>query len=231
MEEGTDVCLIPFEYSLSMTKTTRSDDNLVDTRTDQNPNNFHITFEFQVLNCLNFDNGDTDVMEEEFYDKRDWICSQFISNEACQFIFDQLELFGICSDCIDRILEATISEAMLALSNSKESSSQHHQELLSLCIYKYPRWEEAIDELESREVDKQVPATKESIDALKKAKLEDGVSGCLETCVICYENLWQETTMEVTGLPCSHLFHGKCIVEWLNRSHLCPLCGYEMPTS
>ncbi|XWS57100.1 hypothetical protein CRYUN_Cryun09bG0142500 [Craigia yunnanensis] len=46
--------------------------------------------------------------------------------------------------------------------------------------------------------------------------------------MICIEKLSSET--EVTSMPCSHLFHGHCIEEWLNTSHQCPLCRFPMPT-
>lgn len=57
-------------------------------------------------------------------------------------------------------------------------------------------------------------------------------------CAICRERLdhfavEQGSTdhqLMIARLPCLHLYHGGCIVQWLESSHLCPLCRYQMPT-
>lgn len=48
-------------------------------------------------------------------------------------------------------------------------------------------------------------------------------------CAICLEEgeplaIWRE-------LPCGHHFHELCLVEWLRRAHLCPLCRDDLNTS
>ncbi|XP_040990682.1 RING-H2 finger protein ATL7-like [Juglans microcarpa x Juglans regia] len=72
-----------------------------------------------------------------------------------------------------------------------------------------------------------VAATKSSIATLEKIILEEGGMG--KYCMICIEEY--EGGMEITRMPCSHIFHGDCIVIWLLTSHLCPLCRYPMPSS
>ncbi|CAK9163698.1 unnamed protein product, partial [Ilex paraguariensis] len=81
---------------------------------------------------------------------------------------------------------------------------------------------------ESMELDmfKAVPATKSSIEGLKKVRLEG--SGSMEECMICLEKFC--VGQEATCMPCSHVYHGDCIAQWLERSHLCPLCRFQMPT-
>lgn len=79
---------------------------------------------------------------------------------------------------------------------------------------------------ESGQVFNPVPATKSSIAALKKVKVEN--LSVMNECSICLEEF--STGLEVIGMPCSHVYHKDCIVEWLKRSHLCPLCRFSMPT-
>ncbi|WJZ81044.1 hypothetical protein VitviT2T_000906 [Vitis vinifera] len=68
-----------------------------------------------------------------------------------------------------------------------------------------------------------IPATEISIKALKMETILEG-----ESCTICLEEL--SGGSEVTVMPCSHIFHGSCIIRWLKQSHVCPICRFEMPT-
>ena len=47
-----------------------------------------------------------------------------------------------------------------------------------------------------------------------------------KTCSVCQEDfaLGEMATL----LPCGHLFHGKCIVQWLEKNRTCPLCRKEV---
>ncbi|XP_038988023.1 E3 ubiquitin-protein ligase ZNRF3-like [Phoenix dactylifera] len=72
------------------------------------------------------------------------------------------------------------------------------------------------------------PASEASIRELEVVKY-DGVGGEFEDngCSICLEEF--ELEMEVTRMPCKHVFHGGCLTQWLEKSHLCPLCRQEIP--
>ena len=43
----------------------------------------------------------------------------------------------------------------------------------------------------------------------------------LEDCVICFETLTIEKTI---NLPCKHSFHLDCIKKWVKESATCPMC-------
>ncbi|KAF4354037.1 hypothetical protein F8388_002437 [Cannabis sativa] len=77
-----------------------------------------------------------------------------------------------------------------------------------------------------------VPATQDSIRALQDlSDDDDGLSS--ETCSICLEKIssFGDCRSKGVEMPCSHVFHKDCIVQWLEISHLCPLCRYPMPTT
>lgn len=48
------------------------------------------------------------------------------------------------------------------------------------------------------------------------------------TCIICTEDMSVGT--EQLTLPCQHLFHPTCIIPWLEKCNVCPMCRYKLPT-
>ena len=44
-------------------------------------------------------------------------------------------------------------------------------------------------------------------------------------CAICHEMI--SIGKNAKQLPCSHLFHRRCIITWFHRQLSCPLCRYE----
>lgn len=63
-----------------------------------------------------------------------------------------------------------------------------------------------------------------SIQALEKVKVGGGSE---EKCVICLDRIMVGS--EAVRMPCLHNYHEECIVNWLQRSNLCPLCRFPMP--
>ncbi|GMN32494.1 hypothetical protein TIFTF001_003708 [Ficus carica] len=48
-------------------------------------------------------------------------------------------------------------------------------------------------------------------------------------CVICMEEVTIGSQL-TTRLPCSHLFHGDCLSQWLLRNQSCPLSCHKLPS-
>lgn len=70
------------------------------------------------------------------------------------------------------------------------------------------------------------PAAPSAIAALKEGRFKS--SSTDTSCTICLEDF--PVGSNVTCMPCSHIFHRQCIVEWLKNSHYCPVCRFKMPT-
>ncbi|KAL6280181.1 hypothetical protein ACE6H2_017062 [Prunus campanulata] len=86
--------------------------------------------------------------------------------------------------------------------------------------------EEALRESLNQEMFSPMPATRASVEALDKFVFDGSSSD--QHCVICLEGMLSGD--QVTCLPCSHMFHANCIEQWLRYGHICPLCGFKLPT-
>ncbi|KAJ4824516.1 hypothetical protein Tsubulata_020709 [Turnera subulata] len=59
------------------------------------------------------------------------------------------------------------------------------------------------------------------------SKLEDvEIKEPESICAVCLDELPME--YEAKRMPCSHLYHEKCISDWLWKSGTCPLCRYKL---
>ncbi|XP_038876917.1 E3 ubiquitin-protein ligase DZIP3-like [Benincasa hispida] len=67
-------------------------------------------------------------------------------------------------------------------------------------------------------------APESAIERVRKQKF-DGFKEEEETgeCCVCCEDL-KRKGMEVSRIPCGHVYHKSCILTWLERSNTCPLC-------
>ena len=77
------------------------------------------------------------------------------------------------------------------------------------------------------------PLKEESLAKLKKFKLTDkycqkGKDGKLELpcCCICLSEI--KKGKETILLPCAHMFHSKCCLNWLKDNNTCPMCRREI---
>ncbi|XP_004300879.1 PREDICTED: uncharacterized protein LOC101313611 [Fragaria vesca subsp. vesca] len=80
---------------------------------------------------------------------------------------------------------------------------------------------------------KPIPATESLIEGLKKVRLDDLEDVVRQMpCSICMEALDHFVAAEegtdhqhiIARLPCSHIYHGDCIIPWLKTNYVCPLC-------
>ena len=84
---------------------------------------------------------------------------------------------------------------------------------------------ESMEAFEARSI----PATRSAVEALEKFRFQqqsDSIS--VGECIICLEEF--ETGSELIRMPCSHVYHGHCILKWLHTNNSCPLCQYPMPS-
>mmetsp|Transcript_9685 Transcript_9685/g.13699 ORF Transcript_9685/g.13699 Transcript_9685/m.13699 type:complete len:403 (-) Transcript_9685:72-1280(-) len=74
------------------------------------------------------------------------------------------------------------------------------------------------------------PASRRAIRQLPTilVRSEDLVEESNRECCICFEE--HKLGDKVTRLPCAHIYHPRCIADWLSRSCTCPVCRYELPT-
>ena len=80
---------------------------------------------------------------------------------------------------------------------------------------------------------KQHPISEENIKKLKKFKLNEKYckkenNNKIEkpNCCICLEEI--EIGKDTLLLPCGHMFHENCCMNWLYKSNTCPVCRFEI---
>ncbi|TKY50112.1 E3 ubiquitin-protein ligase RING [Spatholobus suberectus] len=73
------------------------------------------------------------------------------------------------------------------------------------------------------------PAAKSVVEGLPLVELsKEELEGKSVACAICKDEILLEE--KVRRLPCSHCYHGDCILPWLGIRNTCPVCRFELPT-
>ncbi|GAU47718.1 hypothetical protein TSUD_325080 [Trifolium subterraneum] len=69
-------------------------------------------------------------------------------------------------------------------------------------------------------------------DETEKSCVEEGSKtvkvGIEENCAICFENFNFNVGVP---MPCMHVFHIKCIRDWLEKGNTCPICRFKLSTN
>ncbi|KAL6136266.1 hypothetical protein ACLB2K_061565 [Fragaria x ananassa] len=77
---------------------------------------------------------------------------------------------------------------------------------------------------------KLITESKSSNQGLEQVTLDDTVITHTPGCPICMVDFAGTASVKpITALPCAHHYHVHCVVQWMEKSHLCPLCRYAMP--
>ncbi|GAB2215331.1 hypothetical protein Droror1_Dr00019714 [Drosera rotundifolia] len=73
------------------------------------------------------------------------------------------------------------------------------------------------------------PASKKEVEGLPSVKVtEELAKSDSSQCAVCLNEF--ELGSEVKQMPCKHVFHGECILPWLELHNSCPVCRHELPT-
>ncbi|XP_076897054.1 E3 ubiquitin-protein ligase SIRP1-like [Bidens hawaiensis] len=67
------------------------------------------------------------------------------------------------------------------------------------------------------------PAQKEAVEAMPTITIKENSIQCS----VCLEEF--EVGTEAREMPCKHIFHGDCILPWLELHSSCPVCRYQLP--
>ncbi|XVE54615.1 hypothetical protein DITRI_Ditri03aG0096100 [Diplodiscus trichospermus] len=96
--------------------------------------------------------------------------------------------------------------------------------LTTMVINGYAYGSDLEEDIDDEEQLRFTPASKAAIEGMEK------VSGLGSSeCPICLGiEEEEEEKEEAKRMPCGHVSHAVCIVQWLEKSHLCPLCRYAM---
>ncbi|KAD2805932.1 hypothetical protein E3N88_39309 [Mikania micrantha] len=97
-------------------------------------------------------------------------------------------------------------------------------------------WEEVDDRVDEREISSidvsssaRPPASRTVVVNLSTVLMtQQDVAKNNILCAVCKDELIVGET--ATQLPCSHHYHGDCILPWLAIRNTCPVCRHELPT-
>ncbi|KAJ3260132.1 hypothetical protein HK103_001208 [Boothiomyces macroporosus] len=79
--------------------------------------------------------------------------------------------------------------------------------------------------MEMHEAENKPPAaSEETVNALPKLKFSETEEH--KECPVCQDDY--QIDEELISLPCKHIFHPSCIVNWLKLNGTCPVCRFSL---
>ncbi|XP_002511547.2 E3 ubiquitin-protein ligase RNF181 [Ricinus communis] len=160
-------------------------------------------------------NGDCDVIQNEFLVERERLFNQETSMSTIIQILLEMNV-PVQSYMLDRILG--FARQMATNKRYKNRKVLHMKVEIDV-----PPGFLDDDDSDDYSAIRFVPASKPSMENLEKIKADGSTE---QQCIICLEELLIGS--EVTRLPCLHVYHKQCIINWLQKSRFCPLCRFEI---
>ena len=74
--------------------------------------------------------------------------------------------------------------------------------------------------------EKPKPMTQATLCKLRKTKVDIDMLCSQPSCPVCSEDFQLE--VQITQMPCSHIFHASCVLPWLDVKRTCPICRFEL---
>jgi hypothetical protein len=88
-----------------------------------------------------------------------------------------------------------------------------------------------VAQLAENHVAASVPASPQVIAKLRRIRCKKEVKACTtENCAICQEG-YEEGKFTAIQMPCSHVFHEGCLLQWLKEQNTCPICRLQLPSA
>ncbi|XP_054778304.1 uncharacterized protein LOC129286350 [Prosopis cineraria] len=191
---------------------------------------------FNLNLCVNFiqrcSEGTCHIISHPLVSSHVISCSQFFQNGS-RFLRRNIYHHFLDLQVLDGLFPNVIHLARQWFNNDQPCPSIFEDGFIAypLAIDIIVEFRENVEVIHGLDLDhmagvRMIPTCEEAIQSLNKTKFEED-SVKKNQCSICLEYFCDG--VEVSMMPCHHVFHHTCIVRWLKTSHLCPLCRYSMP--